>query len=170
LLGAVNEVFPITPDQGRPRGAAGVADAPRLETIHGWLDIHPEPAPSLGDWSRFQAAHLGRITLRVDSRSPLDSRAIHALVAALKAAHIGVGLALFVDSAAMESPRAGWIGSLPLGPGDLVTLIAVEPAGDGTPPGAQVPPDLGDWKARIVAALPPRGPRVVAYNPDKQWA
>ena len=169
-LAAVRAVFPIEPDQGRPRGAAGVADAPRLETIHAWLDAVPEPPLAPSTWAECRAAHLGRVTLRVDLRADSAIGAIRGLVADLKGAGIGVGLACFLDPSAPPSPQAEALAALPLGPGDLITLIATEPAGTAPPPGDSIPPALATWKARIAAALPPGGPRLVVYNPAKQWA
>ena len=156
LLQSVNEVFPIEPNQQRPR-ALDTADAPRLETIHGWLDAlptHPLPPDA---WTRFRAAHLGRITLRIDGESLPNSDALRALITPAKEAGLGVGLACFVASVGASS-LVDLIGSLPLIAGDLVSLIA----SDG------VEADLTPLKAELAATLPP-GPRVVVYNPAKQW-
>ena len=156
LLGAIHQVFPIDPDRQRPR-ALDAADAPRLETIHGWVDDLPGQIPSTAALTRFRAAHLGRITLRIDGGAPPDHEAFRALIAATQAAGIGVGLACFVGLAGASSLVA-LVGSLPLVAGDLVSLIA--------PDGVEA--DLTPLKAELAATLPP-GPRVVIYNPAKQW-
>ena len=157
LLTAIHEVFPIEPGKDRPRALAAGADAPRLETIHGWLDAPLAHLPAPAAWTRFRAAHLGRITLRIDGGSPLGPAALRALITSVKAAGIGVGLACFVDLAGASSLVES-VGSLPLIAGDLVSLIA--------PDGVEA--DLAPLKAELTAALPP-GPRVVVYNPAKQW-
>ena len=157
LFRAVNEVFPIEPNRQRPRALDAGADAPRLETIHGWLDAPLAGPPTLDAWTRFRAAHLGRITLRINSATPPEPAALRAIIAPAKAAGIGVGLACFVGPAGGES-LVGLVGSLPLGAGDLVSLIA--PEGDQA--------DLAPLKAEILATLTP-GPRVILYNPAKQW-
>ena len=157
LLHAVNEVFPIKPNQERPRALAAGTDAPRLETIHGWLDAPLAHPPTLDAWTRFRAAQLGRITLRIDSATSPEPATLSAIIAPAKAAGIGVGLACFVGPAGGES-LVGLVGSLPLGAGDLVSLIA--PDSGST--------DLAPLKAEILATLTP-GPRVILYNPAKQW-
>ena len=160
LLGAVAEVFPIQPDQGRPRGAEAPEDTPRLETIHGWLAVVPSIPPSRDDWVRFRAAHLGRVSLPVDPWSGFDPGMLQSVVVELKAAGIGVGLVVSLDPGG-DADLADLVAALPLGAGDLISLVAT---GDQ----AVNPAPLVALKARLVAALP-RGPRVVVYNPDKQW-
>ena len=166
LLAATNEVFPIRPLQGRPRALDAGADAPRLETIHGWLDAIPANPPTAAIWARFRAAHLGRITLRVDARALPDLDQLGSTVAHLKAAGIGVSLAVFLTpSSSLDDPAIRQIAA-----GDLILLIAADEAGvDPSPP--RDPEFLAPIRDRIIAALPPgaRGPRVVVYNPDKQW-
>ncbi len=158
-LDAIRAVFP-PPDAGAD---AATGDAPRLGLIHAWLEGVPDRLPPPATWGRLGAAGLGRVTLRVDGWPPRDPDATRATVTALRGAGIGVGLAVFLTPTS-PAPLDGAGADLPLGPGDLVTLVAADPAAGTTAP------DLGDWKARITAALPPKGPRVITYNPDKQWA
>ncbi len=168
LLTAIDDALPIQPGRGRPRASDAGEEAPRLETIHGWVEDFRRGRHSLGAWRAFRGAQLGRVTLKVDLRFPLEAEALRALVADLKAAAIGVGLACFVD-APVESTQgdfAALVALLPLASGDLISLIHAG-VGGGDPVSSQPPP--GGWKSRIAAVLPPKGARVVVYNPDKQW-
>ncbi len=160
LLDAVSQVFPIQAAPAYRRAADLPEDAPQLTTIQGWLAALPSPAPSRADWVRFRAAHLGRVTLPVDPWSGFDPGALHPTVADLKAAGIGVGLVVTLDPAG-DADLADLVATLPLGAGDLVSLVAT---GDQ----AADPTSLLPLKARLAGSLP-RGPRVVIYNPDKQW-
>lgn len=153
---------------GAIRAAFSTRDAPRLALIHGWLDAAPARPPEAATWERCRAAGLGRVSIGVDPGAGFDGLA--RLVPGLKAAGIGVGLVLGVAGGA-DPAVLGGIVALPLGPGDLITLVAAEPS---PAPGrlaapAPAPADLAACKARLASLLPRPGPRVVAYNPDKQW-
>ncbi len=162
LLAAINAVFPIQPAQGRPRALDAGADAPRLETIHGWLDDPPRDRPLVADLIRFRDAHIGRITLRVDVSALPDFESVWDLIADLKTAGLGVGLACFVSESTPPLPP-DLLARLPLTKGDLIALIPDSEAGGGDDSAF-----LADLKTRVQAAVP-TGPRVVVYNPAKQW-
>jgi len=184
-LAATARVFPI-----RPKGGAIGGDdrMGRLATIHAFLDDFRPPLPDAEGWRRLREAHLGRVTLGVESGDPAtraalgrswDDRDLARTAGDLKAAGIGVGVAVLVGAggrAAVAAERAatpGLVASLTLGPGDLVSLVdarglvdrlGLDPLDDGEAEG-----QTAALKARLTAALPSKGPRVVAYNPDKRW-
>lgn len=145
LFGAIRDVFPAGSGAGR------------VAAIHGWLDAVPATLPDAAGWAHLRDAGLGRVSLRVDPVP--DLAGLDRLVPAAKGAGVGVGLVLFL--AGGPDPTAGnRLAALPLGRGDLITLVGVEASGA----------DLAAWKARLAATLPTPGPRAVVYNPDKQWA
>ena len=154
LLGTINDVLPIQANQGRPRASVAGEDAPRLETIHAWVEDFTKIHHPADAWPRYRQAHVGRVTLRITPQP--DVGALRTTVAHLKAAGIGVGLALFGASKGGSSlgTFAEVVSSLPLAVGDLIALVDAD----------------GDDQARISSVLPSiGGPRVVIYNPDKQW-
>ena len=74
------------------------------------------------------------------------------------------------ESARHSESLADWLGSLPVGPGDLVTLVPAQSFGD---PGSATGETCAAEVAAIKRSLAPetgKGPKVVAYNPLKRWA
>ncbi len=180
VLGTLKAIATIFPAAVQSVEAGGPG------TVHAFLDDFSPPLPSPDGWRRLRDAHLGRVTLGVESGSravradhgrPWENEALRATALDLKAAGIGVGVVALVGAggramaeAHLES-TAGLIGSLGLGPGDLVSLVdsrAFTRSSGGPPPlsDEETAAQLSGLKRRLVAAPPSKGPRVVAYNPD----
>ena len=172
-LAATARVFPI-----RPKGAGD--DRPgRFERVHAFLDDFRPPLPDPDGWRRLREAHLGRVTLGLDPTDPAPRAGLARTIADLRGAGIGVGLVLPSGaggraSAPTELESApGLLAALPLGPGDLISLVdardLLDPAPSDPLDDAGAEAHAAALKARIAAALPSKGPRVVVYNPDKRW-
>ena len=170
-LAATARVFPIL-----PKGTGSEREG-RFETIHAFLDDFRPGLPDLEGWRSLREAHLGRVTLGIKSASSTSAVDLSRIIADLKAAGIGVGLVVLVAAegraglaAELESTPA-FLASLPLAPGDLISLVdargLVDPINPLDDPGAEA--HAAALKGRIAAALPSKGPRLVAYNPDKRW-
>lgn len=162
LLGAIAGRFAIAPGQPRPRATDSTGDAPRFETIHGAID---DPAQALArnhPWADLRSAQLGRAALWLPI-DPTQVGAAAALVELLKRASLGVTL-MVPPNHKGTSDLLRLAAELPLVQGDLVALvIGPDDGDDGTAA------ELAAWKDRLAARAKGDGPRVVAYNPDKQW-
>ena len=187
LLEATARVFPVGLAPSRARWAEVDQDAARLETIHALLDDFGPGRPDLDGWRTLREARLGRVTLGVESAVP-SVRArfgkswsdddLGATVADLKAAGIGVGLVLLVGSGGRATAPAHLeaasrlVGALPMGRGDLVTLVDDRLLGPDPLDDGEVAGQVAEFKRRWAAGRASPGARVVAYNPDKQstWA
>jgi len=175
-LGAIEEAFPTVP--------------PRGDIVHAFLDDFRPPLPGHGGWRLLRASRLARVTLGIESGDPAtrarygkswQDQALRSTVADLKAAGIGLGLIILVGAGgrpgadADSEATAGLVGSLGLGAGDLVSLVdargldgvggPADPLSDDEAAGR-----IAALKRRLVAPGPSKGPRVVVYNPAKQWA
>jgi len=182
-LAATARVFPI-----RPKGTRRDEGAGRFETIHAFLDDFRPPLPDLDGWRSLREANLGRVTLGIvsgdtDTRAALgaswvDSDLIRT-AGDLKAAEIGVGVVILVGAGGRAAvadeleATPGLIAMLPLGPGALISLVdargLVGRPGPDPLDDAEAEGLTAGLKARLTAALPSKGPRVVAYNPEKRW-
>ena len=182
-LGVIDRTFP---DPARPGGP----ESGRSHVVHAFLDDFRPPLPGLDGWRRLRASRLGRITLGIESGDPAvrglfgkswEERDLHSTVEAIKAAGIGLGLMVLVGAGGRSGAgahldaTARLVGSLGLGAGDLVALV--DDRGLGTPAvaGKALSDDEAagwsdDLKRRLASAGPSNRPRVVAYNPAKQWA
>jgi hypothetical protein len=162
----------------------------RVGLVHAFLDDFRPPLPDLEGWRRLKAARLGRVTLGIESGDPAI-RAIHGkswvdeelrlTVANLRAAGIGVGLVVLPGAGGRDladshlDATARLIGSIALGEGDLISLV--DPRSLGVPSSTSEPlsdGEMADQQARLkkllISGRVSKGPRVVPYNPDKQWA
>jgi hypothetical protein len=135
---AVAAAFPIDAERVRRRGRnAPDADA-HVEGIDAFLDDFTAPPAGWPDWRALCDRHLRRVTLGVESGAPevrtlyrkhWKNDDLHALVTHLKDAGLGVGLMVLVDAGGIEhagrhlSATAELVGTLPLGAGDLVSLL-----------------------------------------------
>ena len=192
-LQAIGQVFSIGAE--RPRVATpgeGWDDfATNLGPVHAFLDDFRGPLPDLGGWRKLRGAHLGQVTLGVESgdslvRSTFDKSweddELRTIVVDLKAAGIGVGLVVLAGAGGRGAAdrhldaTASLLGSLPLEAGDLVTLVDArsldETSGDG--PGSlsddETVGQIAALKQKVAAGRPSKGPKLVVYNPEKRWA
>ncbi len=182
-LQTIGKVFPI----GEEPAVAGDDwdDFPgKLGLVHAFLDDFTLSLPDLEGWRKLRAAHLGQVTLGIESgdraiRSGFGKdwreEDVRKTVADLKAAGIGVGMVVLVGAGGRAmadrhvDATATLLGSLPLERGDLVSLVDVRTFEDQ----AELEPLSDEESAAQVAALKgrlARGPKVVAYNPLKRWA
>lgn len=115
---------PIGPETPRP--------------VHSFLDQFPADLADRADFRRLRELGLVRVTLGVESGSPMVRRSfgkqwsdadLRAVTAKLKRAGVGVGLIVLVGSGGVEhssehlQATASLVNSLELGPGDLVSLL-----------------------------------------------
>ena len=192
-LAAINSVFPIgvRPNAGKPSLAHWDDFVPSLGTVHAFLDDFSAPLPDLEGWHRLQSNGLGRVTLGIESGDPAvrssfgkdwDEARLRRTIDDLKAAEIGVGLVVLVGAGGREmagrhvEATAELIGSLPLDRGELVSLVDVRGLDESPDPGREPLNDeetaaqVAELKRRSADSRPSKGPKLVAYNPDKQWA
>lgn len=190
FLEAIGRAFPIVPREDR-RARDSNESAPRLEGIHSFLDDFATPRPTRDDWHHYHGLHLNRVSLGVESgdaslrslyRKSWRNDDLVAIVADLKAAGIGVGVITTVgaggeEHAASHVPAtAALINSLPLGPGDLVSLVDAEALCDpGHRPRGFTPlaaARAAEQQAELKQALLPiktnRGAKVAPYALEKQ--
>ena len=158
-----------------------------LGLVHAFLDDFHLPLPDLEGWKRLRNAHLGRVTLGVESGAPAvrslfgkswEENDLRSTAADLKAAGIGVGLVVLVGAGGRAmagehlAATASLIASLPLEAGDLVSLVDVRSLDEAPVDPLSDEETLGQiaaFKQQVAAARPSKGPKLVAYNPDKQW-
>ena len=185
-LDSMAKHFPI----GGPRPPVGEDwdDArTNLATVHAFLDDFAGPLPDLEGWRALRAAHLGRVTLGVESGDPViragfgkfwEDGDLVRTVEDLKGVGIGVGLVVLVGVVEASGPgqhveaTTKLLASLPLGRGDLISLVDVRALRPLSGEVEEWPTDAG--VAEEVAALKAwssglagSGPKVVAYNPIK---
>jgi hypothetical protein len=182
-LGTIGRVFAIGPE--RPAKGNAWNDFPgKLGTVHAFLDDFSDPLPDLEGWQQLRAAHLGHVTLGVESGDAeirasfgkdWQSESLRTTVEKLKEVGIGVGMVFLVGAGGRAGAdrhveaTSSLLHSLPLGRADLVSLVDVRTLSDSSGEGA-----LSDEEtAAQVAAIKARsskGPKVVVYNPLKRWA
>jgi hypothetical protein len=186
VLGAlrtIEVIFPI----GRevPGSDGGWDDHPaKLGSVHAFLDDFKAPLPDLDGWRALRAGNLGQVTLGVESGDRAiraifgrdwEDEALRATLLDLKSAGIGVGMVVLVGAGGRRlasdhvEATLDLLASLPLGRGDLVTLVDVRII-EGT---ADVDPLSDEESAAQVGAIKRRlagRSKVVVYNPLKRWA
>jgi hypothetical protein len=165
-------------------------DSSRASVVHAFLDDFRPPLPDLEGWRSLRAGRLGRVTLGIESGDPAirrihgkswEDEELRETVANLKEAGIGVGLIVLVGAGGRAPAEVDLeatvqlIGSINLGEGDLISLVDARSLGVTSFPSEP----LSDEEAaeqqamlrkRLLAGRSSKGPRVVPYNPDKQWA
>jgi hypothetical protein len=196
-LETIASVFPINPElrPARPKARIGseIDAEPYLEGIAAFLDDFAPPRPDRPAWQRFRAQHLRRVSLGIESGDP-DVRALYcktwtnedvrALAAELKDSGLGVGVLVLVDAGGDENARrhldatAELINALPLGPGDLVSLLDGNEVRDPMlgPDDLDFTPLTGprwaEQQAELRRLLDPvrtaRGAKVAPYTLEKQ--
>ena len=191
-LRIIGEIFPLEVENPPVAQGEGWDDfATNLGPVHAFLDDFGPTLPDLDGWRGLRAAHLGRVTLGVESGDPAirsafgkdwADDALRATVGGLKAAGIGVGLVVLVGAGGRAmagrhlDATASLLASLPMGAGDLVALVDARSFDRSTVEGLDPLSDdetarqVADLKGRSAGARPSKGPKVVAYNPDKRWA
>jgi hypothetical protein len=194
-LETITTTFPI--DSGSPRRRAwDTSDLEAVEPLAGidaFLDDFTTPPPGWPDWRQLRARHLRRVSLGVESgardvRSLYHKRwaneDVRNLVGELKSAGIGVGLLVLVDAGGIEhaarhvAATAELVGTLPLGPGDLVALLDANEvrdpaltAGDlGFTPlvGPRWTEQQAELKRLLLPVRTQRGAKVAPYSLEKQ--
>jgi hypothetical protein len=188
-LEAAARVFPVEPTDGR-RHPDPTGETPhRLDGIHAFLDRFETPLPSPDDWRRFRALGLTRVILGVESGDPgvralfaksWADDALRATVSGLKAAAIGVGLAVLVGAGGVEgeashlAATAALVNALDLGPGDLVSLLDAREVA-GAEPLAFTPlsdpafdAQRDELKSRLAPVRTAKKAKVVPYSLEKQ--
>jgi hypothetical protein len=188
-LATIGQVFPLGSKVPHP-GDGWDDFTTDLGPIHAFLDDFDGPLPDRDAWRSFQQAHLGRVTLGVESGDPAIRRDFHkkwqdrdlrAVVADLKAAGIGVGVIVLAGAGGLAGASSHvdatvrLLDSLGLDRTDLVTLVDSRSLDDGgesqieTLGDAGLAEQIAAFKSWSAAGRPSKGPKVVVYNPDKQW-
>ena len=182
FLATISEVFPA-------RGAVNGGKDPLADGVHSFLDRPTGPLPDREQWRMLAQTGLRRVSVGVESGAA-EVRALYrrhwaddvlrSVVADLKAAGLGVGVLTLAGAGGVEwaerhpTATAELLRSLPLGAGDLVSLLDAEEvrAGAGgfdfTPMSA---PAREEQLAGLKAALAPlreRGAKVMPYRLEKQ--
>jgi hypothetical protein len=179
----------------RPEPGAAHEDGPKLSGIHAFVDGFASDLPDREGWSRLSALGLSRVSLGVES----GDRAVRelygktwaeddlcAVVAALKASGIGVGVIALVGAGGVEhasrhlEATVALLSRPALGSGDLVSLLdanellasndANVPAHlrQGALTGPQWSAQLEALKEGLVHLRRERKVKVVPYSLEKQ--
>jgi hypothetical protein len=187
FLEVVGRLFPIDPGHGPRRPDPGDEARPRLDGVHALLDRFEPPLPTRDDWARLHALGLSRVSLGIESADPAvrgaygktwTNEALSGLVADLEASGIGVGLILLVGAGGIDhdddrhaAATAALVDALPLGEGDLVSLLdASRINGPDTVIPLTVPARaarLADLRARLEPLKHRRNVRVAPCAIDK---
>ncbi len=196
-LGTILRVFPVEPTSRRRHPDPSQETPARLDGVHAFLDHFAGPLPSRDDWERFHSHGLVRVTLGIESGSPVV-RSLYGknwsndhfcqTVDAIKAAGIGVSPIVLLGAGGVEfaerhvAETAELINALAIGSGDIVALVdaaevrASDP-GDSSAPLAFTPLDSparnaqrDELKARLEPVRTTRKAKVVPYSLDKQGA
>ncbi len=192
-LETINATFPIDPHSARRRGrSAPDADA-ILEGTTAFLDDFSPPTFGWPDWRSLCGRHLRRVTLGVESGAQ-EVRALYhknwhdcelrALVAHLKDAGVAVGVAVLLDAGGIEHAKrhlaatAELVTALPLGPGDLVSLLDgnevrdcdLGPDAIGYTPlsGLRWAEQQAELKRLLLPVRTERGAKIAPYSLEKQ--
>lgn len=190
-LESARRSFPIEPSPGRRHPDPSGESPHRLDGVHAFLDRFDTPLPTAGDWRRFRDQGLTRVCLGLESGDRAvrtfygktwDDDAFRSAVSAVKAAGIGVGVAVLVgaggagNEAAHLDATARLLDALELGAGDLVPLIdARELVAPDQPADAPFPPltdsQFASQRDAFRQRLAPLGRsrvKVVPYSLEKQ--
>jgi hypothetical protein len=190
ILEIIGRVFPLGDRAGHEQPSdAWDGCASNVGKIHAFLDDFQGPLPGREGWRVLQDLGLGRVTLGLESGSR-DIRSafgrswsdddLQQLLADLKAVKIEVGLVVLLGSggrAKAEEHRDSTVQlleSLELDRSDLVTLVdsrslARSPSADALSD-EEIAREIELLKRCRRESRDSKGPKVVAYNPDKQFS
>jgi hypothetical protein len=185
--------FPFDPESPRRRGRNSVDSECALTGIEAFLDDFTPPLPGWPDWRRLRDRHLRTVTLGIESgsaeirglyRKIWTNNDLRALVEQLKSAGVGVGVIVLVDAGGIEhaerhcAATAELVNALPLGPGDLVSLLDANEVRDtslgavelGFTPltGTRWTEQQAELKRRLLPVRTDRGAKVAPYSLEKQ--
>jgi hypothetical protein len=191
-LRIVEEFFPLGVQTSQAdRGGDWDEFATNLGCVHAFLDDFRPPMPDLEGWRSLRAAQLGQVTLGVESGDQAirtsfgkdwKEDALRATFDRLKESEIRVGLVVLVGAGGRPmadrhlDSTAKLLSRLPLEAGDLVTLVDARSLDESSEKSLNPLSDeettrqIASLKERSATARPSKGPKVVAYNPDKRWA
>ena len=194
-LETVLRIFRVEPSVRRRHPDPSGETPFRLDGIHTFLDDFGKPMPDPIDWERFRSLGLIRVSLGIESGSndvrqfygkSWSNAALLEWAKAVKNAGIGISPIVLVGAGgrentdAHETATAELINSLPLGPGDVVSLIdAAEIRTSRTLNGPEslgfTPLDASscdaqrdELKSRFEPVRSGRKAKVVFYSLDKQ--
>jgi len=187
-MDAAATVFPIDPTGAKTRGGSAGAGA-GLAGVHGFLDRFDGPLPDFEGWRALRAAGLVRVTLGVESGAAEVREAAgrlgwtndELLAAAGDVKRAGIGLGVLALAGAGGAGQVEWsdratarlVNELPLGPGDVVSVVDAAEFRPGGP-GPRDPVAAAAGRSTLINALRPvrdaRGAKVVPYSLAKQGA
>jgi hypothetical protein len=185
--------FPTDPAKGRRRPHSMPDSEEPLAGIGAFIDDFTMPPAGWPDWQQLAEMHLRRVSLGVESGAPevrtlyrrtWKNNDLHTLVAQLKESGIGVGVLVLADAGGIEhagrhvGATAELVNALPLGPGDLVSMLDANEFRD---PGLSAEalgftplsgPAWAEQQAELRRRLGPvrseRGAKVAPYSLEKQ--
>ena len=187
-LEAIRRTFRVEPKAGPRHPDPSEETLHSLAGIHAFLDRFDGPLPSPADWQGLRDLGLNRVGLGVESGSEAvralygkhwGGDALRGLVSDLKAAGVGVGLALLVGAGGVEHEAehlertAALVNSLDLGPGDLVALLDARELAGGREPYTPLSDARHDaqrdaLKDLLAPVRDVRKAKVVPYSLEKQ--
>jgi hypothetical protein len=196
-LAAIASTFPMTEASTprRSRESYKTETEGRLDGVAAFLDDFTGTMPDAAAWRQFGDLHLRRVSLGIESGAPevrshyrrsWDNSELRSVVAALKEAGLAVGILVLVDAGGIEyadrhlMATAELINALPLGPGDLVSLLDANEIRDPALDAAQLGftpltgPRWGEQQAelkrRLAAVRTERKAKIAPYSLEKQGA
>lgn len=171
-LETIRDTFPIDATGGHRHPDPTEQTPHRLDGVHAFLRDFRPPLPTRDDWRGFRSLGLTRVTLSVEPENPAD---LSELVADLKDAGIGVGLVVLLGAGGAESVSRelesipSRVNHLPLGQGDLVSLIdAREACTVSEPLNDAEYENLRDQMKTRLAPVRERKVKVVPFSLEKQ--
>jgi hypothetical protein len=190
---AITATFPIDPDSARRHGRNMLDSEASLAGIQAFVDDFASPTLGWPDWRRLRDQHVRSVTLGVESGAPeirtlyhkhWQNDDLHRLVEHLKGAGLGVGVVVLVDAGGVEhagrhlAATADLVNTLPLGPGDLVSLLDANEVRDGslgpnelgfTPlTGTRWTEQQAELKRLLLPVRAKRGAKIAPYSLEKQ--
>jgi hypothetical protein len=194
-LEAIASTFSIEPDSSTRRGRGKLDSENSLAGIRTFLDDFGLPEAGWPDWRRLCERQLRSITLGIESGSPEIRSLYHktwqnndlcSIVGPMKSAGVTIGVMVLVDAGGMEhtarhvEATADLINALPLGPGDLVSLLDANEVRDASlGPGVRGFTALtgigwteqqAELKRLLLPVRSERGAKIAPYSLEKQSA
>jgi hypothetical protein len=185
----IADAFPFV-ERGERRSSEVSNEGIQLDGVHVFVDDPGSIRIDQDQWRRLAELGLRRVSLGLESGNAAirsiygkdwPNEILAERVNQMKSAEIGVGILTLVDAGGIEGSSihldatAALINSLPLGPGDLVSLLDGNEVRDPmTEPGFT--PLIGDsWsehqaalRQRLMPVRSVRGAKVVPYSLEKQ--